>query len=111
MQGKDGAFLSKAAQEMTALRRLQSDLEGETGNACFLGLSVAATIQQCLRLDNARAATRVKSDFKVSDRHFALLKVSPTLCCAMPCCALRLGNISLRVKPETTIAECLKVAQ
>ena len=74
-QGKDGAFLSKAAQEMSSLRKLQSDLEAETGNACFLGLSVASTIQQCLRLDNAKAALHVKSSFRVSERHFALLKV------------------------------------
>ena len=60
---------------MSWLRKLQSDLEAETGNACFLGLSVASTIQQCLRLDNAKAALHVKSSFRVSERHFALLKV------------------------------------
>ena len=74
-QGKDGAFMAKAAQEMSSLRKLQSDLEAETGNACFLGLSVASTIQQCLRLDNVKAALHVKSSFRVSERHFALLKV------------------------------------
>ena len=51
-----GRFHAKAAQEMAALRRLQSELEAETGNACFLGLSAAGTVQQCLRLGNARAA-------------------------------------------------------
>lgn len=75
MQGQDGTFHAKAAQEMAALRRLQSELEAETGSACFLGLSVASTVQQCLRLGNARAAGRVKGDFRLPDRHFALLKV------------------------------------
>ena len=75
MQGKDGVFHAKAAQEMAGLRRLQSELEAETGNACFLGLSAAGTVQQCLRLGNARAALRVKNDFRLPERHFAVLKV------------------------------------
>ena len=47
------------------------------GNACFLGLSVVGTVRQCLRLGNARAANRVRSDMRMSDRRYTWLKVGP----------------------------------
>ena len=89
MQGRDGVFHAKAAQEMAALRRLQSELEAETGNACFLGLSVASTVQQCLRLGNARAASRVRNEFRLPERHYATIQgaaQAPMFPCSSPGC-------------------------
>lgn len=74
MQTKEHSFQAKAAAEFAKLRRFQAELEEETGNACFVGLSVVATAQQCLRLGNHRAAARVQSEFKISDRRFWWLK-------------------------------------
>lgn len=76
MQTKEHGFQARAAAEWARLRRLQAELEAETGNAAFLGLSLADTLRQCVRLSNHRAAARVRTDFKISDRRFWWLKVS-----------------------------------
>jgi len=75
MQTKEHGFEAKAASEFARLRKFQADLEEETGNACFVGLSVVGTAQQCVRLGNARAANRVQSEFRLSERRFWWLKV------------------------------------
>ena len=68
-------FKGRAQQSGPRLRRLQTDLEAETGNACFLGLSLADTLRQCISLGNHRAAGRVRTEFKISDRRFWWIKV------------------------------------
>ena len=75
MQTKDHGWEAKAAAELAKLRRFQADLEQETGNACFVGLSVVGTAQQCLQLGNERAAKRVQSEFRLTERRFWWLKV------------------------------------
>ena len=75
MQTKEHGFQSRSAAEWARLRRVQSELEAETGNAALLGLSLAETLRQCVRLGNHRAAARLRADFKVSDRRFWWLKV------------------------------------
>ncbi|KAK9815234.1 hypothetical protein WJX72_000416 [[Myrmecia] bisecta] len=74
-QTKDHTFQSKAAAEFARLRRCQGELEAETGHACFVGLSLAATLRQCLRLGNQRAAARVRNEFRVSDKRFCWIKM------------------------------------
>ncbi|KAK9786074.1 hypothetical protein WJX73_008313 [Symbiochloris irregularis] len=74
-QLRDYGLQSKGAQEMVSLRKLQSDLESETGNACFLGLSAVGTVRQLLRLGNVRGAARVRAELKISDRRFTWLKI------------------------------------
>ena len=54
---------------------LQAELEAETGQAAFLGLSVAGTLRQALLLGNTRAAARVRHDFRVSDKRFWWINV------------------------------------
>ncbi len=76
-QTREHGFQARAAGEWARLRRLQADLEAETGHACFLGLSLAATLRQCIRLGNGRAAARVRADFRVPDRRFWHLKARP----------------------------------
>ena len=73
-QTKEHGFQARSAGEWARLRRVQGELEAETGNAAFLGLSLAATLAQCVRLGNHRAAARLRADFKVSDRRFWWLK-------------------------------------
>lgn len=75
VQTKEHSFQGKGAAEWAKLRRLQTDLEAETGNACFLGLSLADTLRQCIALGNHRAAGRVRAEFKISDRRFWWIKV------------------------------------
>ena len=75
VQTKEHSFQGKSAAEWAKLRRLQTDLEAETGNACFLGLSLADTLRQCIALGNHRAAGRVRAEFKISDRRFWWIKV------------------------------------
>lgn len=79
MQTKEHSFHGKSSAEWARLRRLQTDLEAETGNACFLGLSLADTLRQCISLGNHRAAGRVRTEFKISDRRFWWIKVAPLM--------------------------------
>ncbi|KAK9907253.1 hypothetical protein WJX75_000093 [Coccomyxa subellipsoidea] len=74
-QTKEHGFQSRSAAEWARLRRVQAELEAETGNAALLGLSLADTLRQCVRLGNHRAAARLRADFKVSDRRFWWLKL------------------------------------
>ncbi len=80
MQTKEHTFHGKSTAEWARLRRLQTDLEAETGNACFLGLSMADTLRQCISLGNHRAAGRVRTEFKISDRRFWWIKVTNSHC-------------------------------
>jgi vacuolar protein sorting-associated protein 16 len=48
----------------------------ETGHACFSGLTLADTVKQCIRLGNAHAATRLRQEFRLSDRRFWWIKVT-----------------------------------
>ncbi len=41
----------------------------------FVGLSVVATVRQALKLGNERAAQRVRSEFRLSDKRFWGIKV------------------------------------
>ena len=75
VQTKEHSFHGKSTAEWARLRRLQTELEAETGNACFLGLSMADTLRQCISLGNHRAAGRVRTEFRISDRRFWWIKV------------------------------------
>lgn len=79
MQTKEHVFEANAASELARLRKFQVDLEQETGHACFIGLSVIGTAQQCLKLGNERAAKRVQSEFRVPEKRWWWLKVTQLL--------------------------------
>ncbi|KAG0454964.1 hypothetical protein HPP92_024256 [Vanilla planifolia] len=67
-------FESKAAEEHAKLLRLQHELEVSTKQAIFVGSSISDTIRTCIVLGNHRAATRVRTEFKVSDKRWYWLK-------------------------------------
>jgi hypothetical protein len=130
LQSKEHVFQAKATAEFAKLRRCQAELEVETGQLAFVGLSVVGSLRQvggrvlerhiwscfaavlntadtgqrsacrvCLldfgtpcpaptlhlhpfwwfqavRLGNDRAAARLRSEFRVSDRRFWGIKVT-----------------------------------
>ncbi|PKA47623.1 hypothetical protein AXF42_Ash014819 [Apostasia shenzhenica] len=71
---KEQNFESKAAEEHAKLLRLQHELEVSTKQAIFVGSSISDTIRTCIVLGNHRAATRVRAEFKVSDKRWYWLK-------------------------------------
>eukprot|EP00891_Asterochloris_glomerata_P007024 jgi/Astpho2/7024/e_gw1.00107.12.1_t len=73
-QSKEHAFQGRMCSEFARLRRVQADLEQETGHTCFLGRSVVQTVEQCIKLGNQRAANRVRQEFKLSERRWAWIK-------------------------------------
>ncbi|CAN8284876.1 unnamed protein product [Cochlearia groenlandica] len=73
-QTKEHTFESKAAEEHAKLLRIQHDLEASTKQAIFVDSSVNDTIRTCIVLRNNRAATKVKTEFKVSDKRWYFLK-------------------------------------
>ncbi|CAA7052189.1 unnamed protein product [Microthlaspi erraticum] len=73
-QTKEHTFESKAAEEHAKLLRIQHELEVSTKQAIFVDSSINDTIRTCIVLRNNRAAAKVKSEFKVSDKRWYWLK-------------------------------------
>ncbi|KAK6157102.1 hypothetical protein DH2020_011350 [Rehmannia glutinosa] len=55
--------------------RIQHELEVTTKQAIFVDSSISDTIRTCIVLGNHRAANRVKTEFKVSEKRWYWLKV------------------------------------
>ncbi|KAK4278953.1 hypothetical protein QN277_016723 [Acacia crassicarpa] len=72
---KEHVFESKAAEEHAKLLRIQHELEVTTKQAIFVDSSISDTIRTCIVLGNHRAAVRVKTEFKVSEKRWYWLKV------------------------------------
>ncbi|KAI9177733.1 hypothetical protein LWI28_018573 [Acer negundo] len=72
---KEHTFESKAAEEHAKLLRIQHELETSTKQAIFVDSSISDTIRTCIVLGNHRAAGRVKTEFKVSEKRWYWLKV------------------------------------
>ncbi|KZV16281.1 vacuolar protein sorting-associated protein 16 [Dorcoceras hygrometricum] len=72
---KEHTFESKAAEEHAKLLRIQHDLEVTTKQAIFVDSSISDTIRTCIVLGNHRAAMKVKTEFKVSEKRWYWLKV------------------------------------
>jgi hypothetical protein len=72
---KEHIFESKAAEEHAKLLRLQHELEVSTKQAIFVDSSISDTIRTCIVLGNHRAAVKVKTEFKVSEKRWYWLKV------------------------------------
>ncbi|KAF3445002.1 hypothetical protein FNV43_RR14695 [Rhamnella rubrinervis] len=72
---KEHTFESKAAEEHAKLLRMQHELEVTTKQAIFVDSSISDTIRTCIVLGNHRAATKVKTEFKVSEKRWYWLKV------------------------------------
>ncbi|KAG5404419.1 hypothetical protein IGI04_010538 [Brassica rapa subsp. trilocularis] len=73
-QTKEHTFEVKAAEEHAKLLRIQHELEASTKQAIFVDSSINDTIRTCIVLRNNRAAAKVKSEFKVSDKRWYWLK-------------------------------------
>eukprot|EP00258_Populus_trichocarpa_P035766 XP_024451785.1 protein VACUOLELESS1 isoform X2 [Populus trichocarpa] len=72
---KEHNFESKAAEEHAKLLRIQHELEVSTKQPIFLDSSISDTIRTCIALGNHRAAMKVKTEFKVSEKRWYWLKV------------------------------------
>lgn len=72
---KEHMFESKAAEEHAKLLRMQHELEVSTKQAIFMDSSISDTIRTCIVLGNHRAAVKVKTEFKVSEKRWYWLKV------------------------------------
>ncbi|GJV66911.1 protein vacuoleless1 [Tanacetum coccineum] len=72
---KEHVFESKAAEEHAKLLRIQHELEVSTQQPIFVDSSISDTIRTCIVLGNHRAAMKVKTEFKVSDKRWYWLKV------------------------------------
>ncbi|XAR49507.1 hypothetical protein NMG60_11032733 [Bertholletia excelsa] len=72
---KEHMFESKAAEEHAKLLRIQHELEVTTKQAIFVDSSISDTIRTCIVLGNHRAAMKVKTEFKVSEKRWYWLKV------------------------------------
>lgn len=72
---KEHVFESKAAEEHAKLLKIQHDLEVSTKQAIFVDSSINDTIRTCIVLGNHRAALKVKTEFKVSEKRWYWLKV------------------------------------
>lgn len=72
---KEQIFESKAAEEHAKLLRMQHELEVSTKQAIFVDSSISDTIRTCIVLGNHRAAMKVKTEFKVSEKRWYWLKV------------------------------------
>ncbi|GMY16044.1 protein VACUOLELESS1 [Fagus crenata] len=72
---KEHTFEAKAAEEHAKLLRMQHELEVTTKQAIFVDSSISDTIRTCIVLGNHRAAMKVKTEFKVSEKRWYWLKV------------------------------------
>ncbi|KAJ0669793.1 putative transcription factor WD40-like family [Helianthus annuus] len=72
---KEHVFESKAAEEHAKLLKLQHELEASTKQPIFVDSSISDTIRTCIVLGNHRAALKVKTEFKVSEKRWYWLKV------------------------------------
>ncbi|GJJ15006.1 hypothetical protein Clacol_009278 [Clathrus columnatus] len=75
-EDKDRSFEAKMMEESVRLLTYQQQLEKETPNfGPFIGLSINATIKNCILNGMPKKADKVKGDFKVPDKRFWYLKM------------------------------------
>ena len=73
---KDAPFAAAAAGEASRLLKAQLELEAEAKAAgTYCGLTLADTIARCIAAGNGRAVASLRSDFKMSDRLFAWVRL------------------------------------
>ncbi|KAL8172309.1 hypothetical protein V2J09_024113 [Rumex salicifolius] len=72
---KEHNFEARASDEHAKLLRMQHELEVSTKQAIFVDSSISDTIRTCIVLGNHRAAMKVKTEFKVSEKRWYWLKV------------------------------------
>jgi hypothetical protein len=75
MQHKELGATAKAAAELATLRREQLALERSSGQSLFLGLSLSATLAQCLRLGHDKQAASLRRAFAVGEARWWWLRL------------------------------------
>ncbi|KAL2496651.1 Protein VACUOLELESS1 [Forsythia ovata] len=75
MASKGSPLHGPRTEEHAKLLRIQHDLEVTTKQAIFVDSSISDTIRTCIVLGNHRAAMKVKTEFKVSEKRWYWLKV------------------------------------
>jgi hypothetical protein len=73
---KAGAeFEASAVSQYSRMRELQRELEQTSRREGLIGLSVADTIRQCIKLGLKDQAQKVGREFKVPEKHFTVLSI------------------------------------
>jgi vacuolar protein sorting-associated protein 16 len=73
---KAGAeFEASAVSQYSRMRELQRELEQTSKREGLIGLSVADTIRQCIKLGMKDQAQKVGREFKVPEKHFTMLSI------------------------------------
>jgi hypothetical protein len=70
------SWQARASAEAALLLKEQVKLERETGQALFIGLSLADTLTTCFRLGHARAAAGLRKSFSVPEARWYWLKLT-----------------------------------
>lgn len=76
LQCRDMSWQASASAEAALLLKEQVKLERETGQALFVGLSLADTLTTCFRLGHARAAAGLRKSFSVPEARWYWLKLT-----------------------------------
>lgn len=76
MQCRDMSWQAKASAEAALLLKEQQKLERETGQALFVGLSLADTLNTCFRLGHTRNALSLRKTFSVPEARWYWLKLT-----------------------------------
>jgi hypothetical protein len=75
LQHKELGAAAKSAGELASLRREQLALERSSGQSLFLGLSLSATLAQCLRLGHEKQAAALRRSFSVGEARWWWLRL------------------------------------
>ena len=75
-QNKSCLVESKTADDAAKLLRQQLDLENSLSGVTLKGLSLSMTISQLLIVGHEKAALRLKSDFRLTERAFLTIKAA-----------------------------------
>ncbi|KAF5827151.1 Vps16, C-terminal region-domain-containing protein [Dunaliella salina] len=74
-QSREHTFKSRAMSNLASLKREQARIEADTGHHLLVGLSLADTMMQLIRLNHHKHAAGLKRTFAMSDRRFWWLKI------------------------------------
>eukprot|EP01133_Synstelium_polycarpum_P016974 gene16974-20199_t len=72
---KDDHVYAKLTEDQVKLELLQKELETQLDGSEFLGISLADTIYQLILLREHKRVSKIKSEFKVSDKRFWWIKI------------------------------------
>ncbi|EGG20026.1 hypothetical protein DFA_07142 [Cavenderia fasciculata] len=72
---KDDLVYAKLCEDQAKLELLQKELENQHEGKEFLGISLSDTIYQLILLGEHKRVSKIKSEFKVSDRRFWWIKI------------------------------------